>query len=161
MSEAQLLRRIDRNTVSGDKTRMLEIVMSDKSKTHFLYRVGGICIGVITGTSQFGDWQKLVGRFKAQNADGDVFVSASAFLPGDVSQIISNKLAKPDAEQVTFLYDVFVRFDSKLATNYGFIVEPVRKPDEADPLDALFSEAKSLPAPQTKQLEHRKTKGPA
>lgn len=147
MSEAQLVRRIDRNSVVGDTKEILKMCLADETTTHFLYRVGGICIGVVKGKSQFGEWIKLVGRFKAQNLHGDLFISSKAFLPGDIAQIIAEKMLG-DIDQVTFLYDVFVRYDDTLATKYGFIVEPVRKPDEADPLDALFASAKALPAPE-------------
>lgn len=154
MNNIQLVRRIDRTTVAGGKTDILKLVMSDDKTTHFLYRVGGAAIGVIRGPSKFkdqdgktgADWIKLVGRFRAQNAAGEIFQSGTAFLPGDISNIIADKL-EGDNDQVTFLYDVHVRFDTSLATSYGYIVEPVRKPDETDPLDTLFDAAPRLEGP--------------
>lgn len=150
MKEPQLVRRIDRSTIVGEKTALLKKVLFDEHKTHFLYRVGGIAVGVVTGQSQFGEWTKLVGRFQAMSDDGNIYRSGTAFLPGDVVQILAEKLR--DADQITFLYDVYARHDPSLATGYGYIVEPVRDPDEADPLDTLFSRAQALPAPDTKSL---------
>lgn len=150
----QLVRRIDRSTVVGDKTALLKRVLSDEKKTHFLYRVGGAAVGVVSGSSNFGDWIKLVGRFQAINADGEVFRSGAAFLPGDVSQMIADRLAKNDSEEgyVTFLYDIFARHDTTIATGYGYIAEPVSDPTKADPLDTLFSTAKALPGPSQAAL---------
>lgn len=150
--EPQLVRRIDRTTVVGDKTALLKKVLSDEHKTHLLYRVGGAAVGVVTGQSKFGEWVKLVGRFQAIRAeDGAVFRSGAAFLPSDVSQIIADRLARNDSEDgyVTFLYDIYARHDQSLATGYGYIAEPVRDPSKQDPLDELFNTAKALPAPST------------
>jgi hypothetical protein len=151
--EPQLLRRLDRSRLAGSSDDMLELAMSDKAKTHFLFRIGGVAIGVITGESQYGEWHKLVGRFKAVTRNGSIFIANAAFLPGDASQLIADKLTRAEGDaQVTFLFDVYVRYDSQLATKYGFIVDRVRKPDEADPLDTLFTDAPALPASSTKAL---------
>lgn len=153
--EPQLVRRLDRGTLVGSSDDLLELAMKDKATTHFLFRIGGVAIGAVTGESKFGEWHKMVGRFKAVTRTGDIFIANAAFLPGDASQIIADKLKNSDGDaQVTFLFDVFVRYDSQLATKYGYILNQVRKPDEADPLDALFGSAPALPGPDgKKQLE--------
>lgn len=148
----QLLRRIDRNSVIGDKAAVLKMVMQDTNATHHLYRVGGICIGVIRGESAFGEWIKLAGRFRAINYRGEEFTSGAAFLPPDLASMIAENMSKGDKEQLQFLFDVFVRYDDKLATSYGYIVEPVREAGVADPLDALFANAGQLSAPENKAL---------
>lgn len=152
--QPQLLRRIDRNSVAGDKETILGIVMADKTKTHLLYRVGGICVGVIRGESKFGEWIKLNGRFKAVNYKGEEFVAGSAFLPPDLAQMVADRLEKSESGQLQFLFDVFARFDADLATSYGYIVEPVRAVGVADPLDELFSSAgtPALTGPANKGL---------
>jgi hypothetical protein len=164
--EPQLVRRIDRNSVVGDKAVVLKMALSDEKKTHFVYRVGGVCIGTVRGVTRHAEkaseWIKLIGRFQAVNWNGDIFRSGAAFLPSDLANLVADRLEHSNSEtpQAVFLFDVFVRYDSSLATSYGFIVEPVRKPDETDPLDALFNEAQALPAPTAqKALEApKKTK---
>jgi hypothetical protein len=161
--EPQLVRRIDRNSVVGDKATVLKMALSDEKQTHFVYRVGGVCIGTVKGITRHAEkeseWIKLVGRFQAINYNGDIFRSGAAFLPSDLANLVADRLDHADSEQVTFLFDVFVRYDSSLATSYGFIVEPVRKPEETDPLDSLFSEAKALPAPEAQKALEAPKKG--
>lgn len=142
--EPQLVRRIDRNTVAGTSDAILKMVLKDETKTHFLYRVGGTAAGFVPGESRYGSWNKLVGRFKAINFNGDVYTAGAAFLPGDIADSIANKL-NGDTESVSFLYDVYARYDAQLGPKYGYIIEPVRKPEEGDPLDMLFNDAGKIP----------------
>lgn len=145
--KVSLVRRLDRNTVCGSSEELMTLALGDKEKTHFIYRVGGSAIGVIRGESKFGGWIKLVGQFKAINSKGVTFKSGTAFLPGDAAQMVAERLEKKseEIESVSFLYDVYVRYDSSLPAKYGYIIEPVRKPTEGDPLDLLFNEAKAIP----------------
>lgn len=147
--EPNLVRRIDRNTVCGSSEELLEMVMKDKNTSHYLYRIGGTAVGVVTGQSKFGEWVKLVGRFKAINSKGEQFVSGTAFLPGDAAQTVANKL-DGDVEKVSFLFDVYARFDATIGPKYGYIIEPVRGAQEGDELDLLFNEAKAAPALENK-----------
>lgn len=138
-----LVRRIDRGTVSGTTEDMLAMCLNEKDKTHFLFRIGGEAVGYTEGTGKYGVWEKLVGRFKAINAQGNIFKAGALFLPGDGGQMVVNKLKENDT--VTFLFDIFVRYDSTLATKYAYITEPVRKPTDGDPLDLLFNDVKAIP----------------
>lgn len=151
----QLVRRIDRNTIFGDKKAILKLVMSDENKTHFIARIGGFAIGTVTGKSKHGTgdgaqtstWIKLVGRFQARNCRGEVFRSGSAFLPGDLAQTIADRLARDNSDTPTapFLIDLYARYDESLATTYGYIIEPVRDPNAPDPLDEIFAKADATP----------------
>ncbi len=143
-SEPNLVRRLDRNVIVGGKEKMLKIAMSDETKAHFLFRIGGTAAGVVKGESKFGEWIKLVGRFKAINFEGTEFISGTAFLPGDAAEMIANKL-QGDTDSVSFLFDVFLRYDTTIAASYGFIIEPVRKATEGDPIDLLFNDVKAIP----------------
>lgn len=147
--EPNLVRRLDRNTVAGSSDQMLEIAMSNKEKSHFLFRIGGSAIGVVRGESKFGEWSKLVGNFKAINKEGKTFKAGVAFIPGDGTDIVANKLVD-GVDSVNFLFDVYVRYDSSLPTKYGFIVEPVRKASEGDPVDLLFNDVKAIPMLEAK-----------
>lgn len=145
-AEAQLVRRLDRNTICGPSEDLMTLALADKTKTHFIYRVGGTAVGVVRGESKFGEWIKLVGQFKAINYKGLAFKSGTAFLPGDMAQIVGDKLTGEDAaDSVSFLYDVYVRYDSTLPAKYGYIIEQVRKPEEGDPVDMLFNSASNIP----------------
>lgn len=144
IGETQLLRRIDRASVIGDKGAILDIVISNKNQTHFLYRVGGIVIGQVSGTKKQADgkdtiWTKLIGRFRAINHKGNAFAAAAAFLPPDLTAVLLATMEKSDADQVYFFYDVYARYDATLATSYGYICEAVRDTTVEDPLDILFS----------------------
>lgn len=161
----QLVRRIDRNTIFGDKKAILKLVMSDENKTHFIARIGGFAIGTVTGKSKHGagdtaqtsTWIKLVGRFQARNCRGEVFRSGAAFLPGDLAQTISDRLARDQSDNPTapFLIDLYARYDESLATTYGYIIEPVRDPNAPDPLDEIFAKADrpQLTGPSTRAIE--------
>lgn len=140
--------------MAGDKETILTLVMGDKTKSHLLYRIGGLCVGVIRGESKFGEWIKLNGRFKAINYRGEEFIAGSAFLPPDLAQMVSDRLEKSETGQIQFLFDVFARYDAALATSYGYIVEPVRAQGVADPLEELFAQASNpaLAGPGNKGL---------
>ena len=120
-----------------------------------LMRVFGMAVGTKTGTSAYGDWTALVGRFKAINLDtGEESEASQLFLPEVALIPLKVALAQAGNQSVTFAIDVF----AKQATNtkpggvpYEYTFENIREPSEDDPLVRLAAEIaaspKALPAP--------------
>lgn len=162
----QLVKRIDRNSLFGDKADVLKLVMSDEKETHFLYRVFGSCTGTVKGASKFvrvakggeeevQSWQKLVGEFYAMTRDGHGFTAGQCFLPRDVEESIIAQFEQ-GILTVEFAYDIFVRYDKQAATSYVFLAQPVMPADDS-PAKKMMGNLPALPSvSNVKQLTSKK-----
>jgi hypothetical protein len=154
-----LVKVISTKTVFGDKERILETVMKDKAREHFLYRVFGAIDASMTGkgrhqrvnreTNQAEDtfWTKFYGEFYAVNSDKGEYESATLFLPEYVSGQFKSQLEN-GVTGITFAYDIFAVYNKDSITSYEFIAQPVKSGEEskvlgmASAFPALPNEAK-------------------
>lgn len=153
-----LIRKISSKSVCGK--------MEAPKKATRLFSVFGHATKTKTGSTDYGTWTALVGRFEAINiATGEVFQSPQCFLPEPLNTMIAEAL-----EEVEIIDEKEVRVN----TSIGFSVEVGIKPsdvpigyeyttkenvkaDTADPLKTLREEtAKTLPAPTTKKKNAKK-----
>lgn len=109
-----------------------------------LMRVLGQAVGTKTGTSAYGDWTALVGRFKATNLEsGEVMEASQCFLPEIAMVPIQVALSNTGAGgSVTFAIDVSVRMipaekRKPGGVPYEYTFDPVVEPNDDDPLVAL------------------------
>lgn len=118
-------------------------------------RVFGMAVGTKTGTSAYGEWTALVGRFKAVNlATGEESEAAQLFLPEVALIPLKVALAQAGNQAVTFAVDIFVKKSTNTKPGgvpYEYTFENVRPVEEDDPLVRLEAEiaknAPALPAP--------------
>lgn len=152
-----LVKVITTKTVFGDKEKVLETVMKDKTREHFLYRVFGVIDAKQEGeTARFqrlnkdtnamepSEWTKLFGDFAAINADNETFEGAALFLPGYVTGQFSEQL-ESGALGIHFAFDVFARYNKDVATSYEYIAAPVKRAGQESPLAKMASELAALP----------------
>lgn len=112
-----------------------------------LFNIIGQVIGHQVGESTFGPWVKLKGRFRATNTTtGDVFNSSVAMLPDEITDPVLAALTLDGAASVDMAFDIGVKIDDSTAVGYVYVVKPLMKPSEDDPLERL---QKQLTGPDT------------
>lgn len=151
-----LCKQISTKTVYGDKEKILETVMKDKNREHFLYRVFGVIEASQTGkgrhkrvdkeTGEAVDtfWTKFFGEFVAMNADQTQFEASACFLPEYISGGFNARI-EAGLTDLTFAYDIFAVYNKDSITSYEFIAMPVKREGEVSKLEALMSGG-TLPA---------------
>lgn len=145
-----LCKQISTKTVFGDKEKILETVMKDKNREHFLYRVFGVIeanqvgkgrhkrIDKETGEAVDTFWTKFFGEFFAVNAEQAQYEASACFLPEYVSAGFSARL-ESGLTDLTFAYDIFAVYNKDSITSYEFIAMPVKREGEVSKLQSLMS----------------------
>lgn len=160
---AILDRKISAAAFGFDKAKLQEMCITDKTKDHFLYRVGGMATSTKVYVGPDGDaGEGLRGQFRAVDGDGAVIDSAVCYLPGYINEQI---IASLEVAQVTdksagvqFGFDIYARYDVKSATSYVFVAEDVAEQlGGGNAADRVFA-AISAPMPGAKSLEAPKGK---
>lgn len=159
-----LVKQISVKTVYGDKEKILEAVMKDKTKEAFLARMFGVIEGYQKGkgrhqrvnrdTKEAEDtfWHRFGGDFRAVNDQGEIFESATAFLPEYVSGSFITTIDNNDEAVIEFAFDIYARYNKDSITSYEFIAQPVKKGDEGERMKAMEAELLKLPANAPKQI---------
>lgn len=159
-----LIKQISTKTVFGDKEKILETVMTDKTKEHFLYRTFGVIEGHSigkgrhkrvnreTGEAEDTSWTRFFGTFFAKNAAGQEFEAAATFLPEYVSgQFVTGLIGDGDVAAIEFAYDIYAVYNKESITSYEFVAQAVRRSDEPDRMDAM-KQAMLGSMPNAKQI---------
>lgn len=113
-----------------------------------LYRVIGFVHNGKPGSSEYGEYIKFLGQFRATNLFGDtagVQTDAPAmFLPGFLAESLWGVLSAPGRSgPVQIALEFGVVYAEEASTKYKFIVRDVLPPSESDPLALLESSVKS------------------
>ena len=162
-----LTKVITTKSVYGDKERILETVMSDKTKEHFLYRVFGAIEAQQTGKSRHkrvdketGEavdtfWTRFYGEFYAVSADKKQFEAATMFLPDYVSGGFKEQLEQGVTE-IVFAFDIFSVYSKDSITSYEFVAQPVKSGEEKSKALAMADALPALPGEAPKKLLQKK-----
>ena len=146
---SSLIRKISAKSVCGK----IEV----PKKATRLFSVFGQATKTKSGTTDYGAWTALVGRFEAVNIEtGEVFQAPQCFLPEPLNTMIAEALQETDEDgnrvndAIGFSVEVGVK-PSDVPIGYEYTTKENVKADTADPLAALREEtAKTLPAPKKK-----------
>ena len=114
-----------------------------------LMRVYGICNGIKTGTSTFGEWIAFTGNFKAVRlSDGEVFAGSQLFVPDVVTELLGPVVRAAQGADVEFAFDIGAQ-GTETEVGYEYMVQPLMKIEESAPLLALEARLNlaALPAP--------------
>lgn len=162
----QLVRKISRATVFGDKEAILDLVMKDKGKPHRIYTVYGVCRGSRlmradeneqTAGKGMKDSTALIGEFRAVNIDGEQFASGVCYVPQYLADLVSGQLGG-DSEGIRFAFDMTVQYDKASATSYQYGATLIGEVKESDPLKEL--EQSVLAHIGAKQIENKSGEKP-
>lgn len=144
-----LVKQISTKTVFGDKEKILETVMKDKNREHFLYRVFGVIeasqvgkgkhkrVDKETGEAVDTYWTKFFGEFLAMNAEEQQFEASACFLPEYLSGGFNARI-ESGLTDLTFAYDIFAVYNKDSITSYEFIAMPVKREGEVSKLESLL-----------------------
>lgn len=151
--KAEQLRKITTRDVGFTRTHVQEMVIAAKKPVK-LYTVLGIVNGARPGSTDKGDFVKLVGDFEATNLEtGEVFESQMCILPNFVGDPIGAAVHRPNSESVQFAVTIGAKPDEKSVTGYVFTSDNAMPPSAHSPLAVLKAELveqKLLPAPAKK-----------
>jgi hypothetical protein len=104
----------------------------------------GSASGTKKGTTDFGDWEALIGIFRAISPSGDVFESGTCFLPDVALGMITGQL-NAGAVGVDFAFRLYAVLDENSPVGFSYRAEPLLNTVD-NPLDRI---AKLLTAPKT------------
>lgn len=146
----QLVKKITCRDVMGNMKEIIRESGKKNGEKVGLFTIIGQVIGFTTGESQYGPWVKLKGRFRATNVlTGEVFTSSVAMLPDEATDPILAALTLDDVSSVDCGFDIAAKIDDTTAVGYQYVVTPLMKPAEDDPLERLNRQI------QTGQIEHK------
>lgn len=166
-----LCKVISTKSVYGDKEKILELVMTDKEREHFIYRVFGAIeahqigkgkhkrVDKDTGEAVDTFWTKFYGEFYAVNEAGREFEAATMFLPDYVSGQFVTQLSDNETHAIEFAYDVFAVYSKESITSYEFVAQPVKRGTEESAAQKLAAQLPALPnaSGAVKKIAHKKT----
>lgn len=137
--ETTAIRKISSKTVVG------KIPNPPEKGVRPLWQVIGQATGVKAGTTQFGEFQALVGVFEAVNVEtGEVFEAPQCFLPEPQNGAIATKLLNGNATAVEFALEIGIKAPGAGSQQrYEYTCKTLREAGESDPLDGL---RRKLPA---------------
>lgn len=151
---SSLIRKISAKSVCGK--------IEKPKKAIGLFVVYGHASKTKTGSTDYGSWTALVGRFEATNIEtGEVFQAPQCFLPEPLNTMIAESLEETETDEdgketrvnssVQFSVEVGIK-PSDVPIGYEYTTKEIVEADTADPLAALReASAKALPAPKKKK----------
>ncbi len=144
-----IIRKISSKSICGK--------IEKPEKATRLFTVYGHAMKTKTGSTDYGTWTALIGRFEAVNlVTGEVFESPQCFLPEPLNTMIQVSLEECDKEgnrinnSVGFSVEVGVK-PSDVPCGYEFTTKENVKADTADPLAGLREETQEtlkIPVPE-------------
>lgn len=96
-----------------------------------LMRVYGICNGIKSGVSTFGEWIAFTGNFKAiRLSDGEVFAGGQLFVPDVVTELLGPVVRAAQGADVEFAFDIGAQ-GTETEVGYEYMVNPLMKSRKA------------------------------
>lgn len=112
-----------------------------------LMRIYGICNGIKSGVSTFGEWIAFTGNFKGiRLSDGEVFAGSQLFVPDVVTELLAPVVRAAQGADVEFAFDIGAQ-GTETEVGYEYMVQPLMKIEESAPLLALEARLKLAALP--------------
>lgn len=154
----QIVKKITSRIVVGkvDIEKLIEYGKANgKTATMPLFAIIGLASDFNAGETALGPYVKLLGQFKAVNAEtGEEFRSGAAILPGSANDLVFGALRARDPSaggSVEFAFRVGVQRDETAGVGYKYVVEQVYQQGQADALANLEARL-ALPAANVSQI---------
>ncbi|MHB8071873.1 MAG: hypothetical protein ACYDHF_08015 [Candidatus Cryosericum sp.] len=130
----------------------LEKLLKAENKEIALAHIFGLARKAAPDSSQYGDFIRFRGSFKAINIEtGETMQSGSLILPSTAQELLAGAFSEETTE-VKFGFQIGVKYDPKVATKYTYTVVSLTPAAQNDPLLALEAqiknELKALTAPK-------------
>lgn len=147
----ELSRKITIKTVTGGAEKWFESLMKSESKEMELMDVFGYANGAKAGTSEYGEFIRLTGTFRAVNridGSGEITNAPAVILPTHIGEAMKAALEAPErAGPLQFAFRIGVRYDVNMATKYVYTIRDMLPPEQNDPLNALAQKLGHSKAP--------------
>lgn len=154
----EIARKITIATVSGGPGDWFEklIALPAESRVMNLMAVYGFANGYKPGATEFGEFVKILGNFRAVNKQtGETTDSPQLILPTYLGHSFAAALDAPERSgPIKFAFEIDVKYDVTAATKYVYVVRNVMPATQDDPLSALgallsYEQPKALFAPES------------
>lgn len=143
--KGKIISKISVKTVWGSKP---DAPTKDHKGPMWLIQIVGQANAFTTGTTDKGEWTKLVGAFQAVNLEsGEAFRSGTCFLPNVALDLVMGQLKMAETKSVAFGFRIGVLRDEQSATNYVYVADPITEVMEHDPLAPLLAKMEATPEP--------------
>lgn len=136
--------KISAKEVGYAKADIMALVLADREREHFLYRVIGQGNGTQAYDGEYGEGFAVLGQFEATNRDGEVFNGTSLYLPGFAQNMLVAAIQSGHSAQMAL--DVYAIFDEEAATSYVFTVRSLIEPDRSA-IEEIKKQIGSTPLP--------------
>lgn len=136
--KVEAMRKLTIKSVCGlDREQLLEMVMKDKQKVFPLVKIYGVVTRTRPGESDFGDFVRFIGQFRAVDmATGEVKAAPVVILPKFLEDELAGALAG-GAKDVQFAVQIGVKYDKTAATSYVYMADNLIEPSQNDALTAI------------------------
>lgn len=147
---ATALKKLSVKTVHG-KIRQDEIPKDGKTVTPIM-QIIGMATGVVSGDTDFGAYDKLIGQFEAVDlVSGELFTAPECFVPEPYNSMIAQKLKGsqnvPGVSAVEFAFEIGVMAPTEDQTvKYTYSTKVLRDASAGDPLETLRARVPRLAA---------------
>lgn len=154
MSTIKISKKLSAKTIIGNvKTLVKDLNNGD---TLELFTVFGQAVGTKTGSTNFGDWVSITGRFEAINSiTGEVSQGYNLFLPELAQDMTVTALANAGGN-LELGFVIGVQAKEELPTGYEYTVRPLMEPVEDDALSRMRKQMHKLAAPAAAPKEEGK-----
>lgn len=130
----------------------IEKLLKEKNKQIELMDVFGLVRKSVPGSSDYGDYVKFRGSFKAVNLETGESVQSGALILPRIGEEVLQGAMSDDVNEVQFGFRIVAKYDADAVTKYTFQIIPLMNPAENDPLVLLESKIaedfKKLAAPK-------------
>jgi len=136
---AEIARKITISTVAGKAAKWFEKLMNSPTKSLRLMQVFGFATFSKPDASEYGEFVKISGNFRAVNLDtGEITNAPQVILPNFLGQALHGALMTPDRSgPVKFAFEIGVVYDPAAATKYVYTIRDLMPPQQDDPLAAM------------------------
>lgn len=141
-----ILRKLSANGITGNAKDQGFKNITEKT---FIGRFMGVARSTSTDKSQYGDFIKFAGDFRAYNQYGELFAAPVMYLPGPIDEILAQAVKElaVGSNGVEFMFDIFVVPDAGSKRGYQYRSETVEEAKPSAPLAALEARSALKPAP--------------
>lgn len=122
-----------------------------------LMQVFGQATGTKGGTSDYGDWECLLGSFEATNMEtGETFRAAQLFMPDVAHEPIAQAVKLASNGIVDFAVEIVAVKDAESSVGYVYSMKPLIQAEESDPIRILREKAQKQLAAPTEEKPKKK-----
>jgi len=123
-------------------------LLETEGKKMKLAKIYGIARKAKPDSSEYGNFVRFTGSFRAVNLDtGEIYESGAMILPGVAQDLLAAALDNDSVTDVQFGFEIGIAYAPDVVTKYVYTVESMIKPAENDPMLMLEKQLAAQAAP--------------